>query len=337
MKILVINLLYIGDLLFMTPLLRAVHYCYPEAQLDLLIDGNYRELLAYHPLVSEIMAATVNQCDGLHRWWPYALEIRSRRYDMAINLHESEVPTLLTITSGAPQRHGIGVRFFKSCFTSFIKERTDVHQVEAYLDVLRNMGYAHPQHRGLELYLDKATTVAADRLWQQAGLDAHPRVIGINTGGSWPSKRWTVEGFAGLAELLRREGCLPVFFGGAADVAMVEQICARLACPPVCFTGKLTLLELAALCGKCAAFVSGDSGPLHVAVSQRVPAVALFGPSDPVRYAPFGPHRLVRADEPCLACRQHECDHYRCMRNISAEQVYDALRQLLSEQPAVSS
>ena len=86
--------------------------------------------------------------------------------------------------------------------------------------------------------------------------------------------------------------------------------------------------------GKCAAFVSGDSGPLHVAVSQHVPVVAIFGPSDPVRYAPFGPHRLVRAHEPCLACRQHECDHHRCMRNISAVQVYAALVELLQQQVA---
>ena len=57
MKILVINLLYIGDLLFATPLLRAVHGCYPAAQLDLLIDGPYRELMAHHPLLSDILTA----------------------------------------------------------------------------------------------------------------------------------------------------------------------------------------------------------------------------------------------------------------------------------------
>ena len=81
----------------------------------------------------------------------------------------------------------------------------------------------------------------------------------------------------------------PVFFGGAADVPMVEEICARLAFRPVCFTGQLTLLELAALVGKCAAFISGDSGPLHIAVSQQVPAVAIFGPSGTGALCPLRP------------------------------------------------
>ena len=70
--------------------------------------------------------------------------------------------------------------------------------------------------RGWSCIIDEATRRAADRLWQQAGLPDHPRVIGINTGGSWPSKRWTVEGFAALAELLQHEGYCPVFFGGTS-------------------------------------------------------------------------------------------------------------------------
>jgi len=331
MKILVVNFLYIGDLLFATPFLRALHECYPEAQLDVLIDRPYRELMAYHPLLSDIIAVEKKQLNGLRQLLPLIMDIRRRRYDMVINLHESEVPTIITICSGAPQRHGIGVRFFKRFFTSFSKERTDVHQVQAYLDVLRDMGQEPLANHGLELHVDEASQRAADSIWQQAGLLDCPRVIGINTGGSWPSKRWTVEGFAAFADLLQQEGYRPVFFGGTADIPMVEAICALMSTPPVLFTGKLTLLELAALCGKCAAFVSGDSGPLHVAVSQQVPAVAIFGPSDPVRYAPFGPHRLVRANEPCLACRQHECAHHRCMRNVSPEQVYAALLDLLKQ------
>ena len=191
-------------------------------------------------------------------------------------------------------RHGIGVRFFKPFFTTFVKERTDIHQVEAYLEVLRHIGVAHPVHQGLEMYVDEAARQSAECCWQQAGVGEHPRVIGINTGGSWPTKRWMVEGYAAFADLLRREDYLPVFFGGPTDVPMVEEISARMATRPLCFTGKLSLPELAALLGRCAAFVSGDSGPLHIAVSQHVPAVAIFGPSNPIRYAPYGAHVLVR-------------------------------------------
>ncbi len=318
------------NLLFSTPLLRAVHEAYPEAQLDLVIDGRYRDIVAHHPLLTEIIPAGKAHLNHPLHLLSFIADIRRRGYDMVINLHESEIPTCITIFSGAKVRQGIGVRYFKPFFTTFVKERTDIHQVEAYLEVLRAAGNARPVHRGLEMFIDEDSRRSAERCWQEACLREQPRVIGINTGGSWPTKRWTVEGYAAFADLLRREGCTPVFFGGPTDVAMVEEICARMRSTPVQFTGKLSLLELAALAGKCAAFVSGDSGPLHIAVSQHVPAVAIFGPSDPIRYAPYGPHVLVRSSEPCLACRKHDCSHHRCMRNISAEQVYEALTTLLA-------
>ena len=124
------------------------------------------------------------------------------------------------------------------------------------------------------------------------------------------------------------------------DVPMVEEIVARMSARPVVFTGKLALQELAGLTRKCAAFVSGDSGPLHIAVSQHVPVVAIFGPSNPVRYAPYQiPHALVQSSEPCLACGLHDCDHHRCMRMLTVQQVYHALRSLLGEceQPLVNA
>jgi len=329
MKILVVNLLYIGDLLFSTPFLRALHEAYPDAQIDLIVDQRQQEIVAHHPLLTTIIAVDRQRLERIPYLLAFLGEIRRHHYDMVVNLHESEVPSSIAAFSGAKRRCGISVRFFKPFFTEFVHERTDIHQVEAYLEVLRHLGVAYPVHHGLEFFIDAASQQSAEQHWQRAGLSGRPRIIGINTGGSWPTKRWTVEGFADLATLLQQEGYTPVFFGGPTDVPMVEAITARMHLRPAVFTGKLTLLELAALVGKCMAFVSGDSGPMHIAVSQHVPTVAIFGPSDPVRYAPFGPHVLIRSSEPCLACRQHECPHHRCMRSISAEQVYKGLITLL--------
>lgn len=330
MNILVINFLYIGDLLFCTPTLRALHEAYPDAHIDLMVDQRYQEVVQHHPLLTHVLAFEKSYYHPVWNLPALVTYVRRRRYDMVINLHESEIPTSLTAFSGARLRDGIGVKAFRPFFSRMVKERTDIHQVEAYLEILRQTGLPDPQHRGLEMFVDEASQRSADKLWQEAGLLGHRRVIGINTGGSWPTKRWTVQGYAELADLLYHEGYAPVFFGGPTDVAMVDEIVAQMKMRPALFTGKLTLLELAALARKCVAFVSGDSGPLHIATSQRVPAVAIFGPSNPVRYAPFGvPHVLVRANEPCLACRRHDCNHHRCMRAISAAQVYSALCGLL--------
>lgn len=330
MKILIINLLYIGDLLFSTPVFRALHVAYPEAQLDVLVRSTNLELVRHHPLLTNIIPFDRKADARVDRYVRMLCDIRRERYDLVLNLHASELPSGLAAFSGAGQRVGVSVPVLRALFHVCVTERTDIHQVDAILDVLRCLGIDAPMHRGMEFWLDDATRQSADTRWHSAVPDDGRPAIGLNVGGSWPTKRWTVEGYAAFADMLATRGYHAVFFGGPTDLPMVQDITERMTTRPVVFTGKITLPELAAMTGRCAVFVSGDSGPMHIAASQGVPVVAIFGPSNALRYAPYGvPHVLVRSTESCLGCGQHACDHHRCMRTITAEQVLDALMTLL--------
>lgn len=330
MKILIINLLYIGDLLFSTPVFRALQAAYPEAQLDLLVRSTNLELVRHHPLLTNIILFDRKADARIDRYFRLLGDIRRARYDLVLNLQASELPTGLAAFSGARQRVGVGVPALRTLFHAFVTERMDVHQVDAILDVLHCLGIDAPAHRGMEFWLDEETRQRVDARWRDAVPDDGRPAVGLNTGGSWPTKRWTVEGYAAFADMLDTRGYRAVFFGGPMDVPMVREITGRMTTRPVVFTGQITLSELAAMAGRCTAFVSGDSGPMHIAASQGVPVVAIFGPSNALRYAPYGvPHVVVRAAESCLGCAQHACDHHRCMRSISADEVMSALVTLL--------
>lgn len=329
-KILVINLMYLGDLLFTTPLLRTLRLNYPNAKIDLLVDKRNQEVVLFNPHISKIIAIDKK---GYHNKLPNYLrlimDIRKGRYDLVINLHPNERASVLAAFSGARQIAGFSAKGLGMFFEQRLHERKDIHQADAYLEIGRTLGL-QIYNQGLEMRVDELSEQKADKLWLESGLLPETKVVGLNPGGSWPTKRWTIDGFAELADMVQQDGYRAVFFGGPMDKQMADDIVQKMRTIPVVFTGSVNLRELAALVKKCAVLVSGDSGPMHIAASQGISVVAVFGPSDPVRYAPYHvAHRILKTELACLACGEHKCEHHTCMKNILPAQVYTAVIETL--------
>ncbi|MDU2063351.1 MAG: glycosyltransferase family 9 protein [Sporomusaceae bacterium] len=335
-NILVINLMYIGDLLFATPALRSLRIAFPEAKITLLADKKNAAVVRHNRHISEIIEIDKK---GYHAKLPHFIELiqelRQKKFDLVINLHRNERSSALAAFSGGKKIIGFSKPGFHFFFDQVIEERTDIHQVDAYLEVLKSVGIPLA-NEGLEMEVDEASKEKAEALWYEVFPEDLPHfsVVGLNTGGSWPTKRWSKEGFAVLADSLLESGYGVAFFGGPMDLADVTAILAlmqhanskRLAI----FTGKTTLLEMAALVQRCRVLVTGDSGPMHIAVSQKVPVIALFGPSDPIRYAPYHQQdAVIVSARDCLACGQHSCSGHECMKEIEAKTILAKVEQRL--------
>ncbi|NMA73211.1 MAG: glycosyltransferase family 9 protein [Bacteroidales bacterium] len=335
-NILVINLMYIGDLLFTTPFLYVLRRDFPGAKISMLADKNNSLVIRYNPNIDELIEIDKK---GFHNKLPNYIElirqIRGHKYDLVINLHPNERASAIAAFSGAKDIVGFSARAFRLFFDSPMMERTDIHQANSYLEVLKTVGTTDFKNNGLEISVDDDSLCKADEAWNRSFED-NPTVIGLNTGGSWPTKRWTKQGFAKLADMLLLNDYGVAFFGGPMDKADVNEIISLMTYSKhhllKVFTGDTTLLEMAALVKKCAALVSGDSGPMHIAVAQKVPVIAIFGPSNPVRYHPYGQQNaVIQSQQVCLSCGEHECKHHSCMKDITAEQVYEVLRRRLGE------
>lgn len=122
------------------------------------------------------------------------------------------------------------------------------------------------------------------------------------------------------------------------DIDMVREAAELMKYPPVIATGRFSLGELAAAIRWCSLFITNDSGPMHVAVSQKVPVVALYGPSNPMFYGPYTDKAIVL----------ESTDHYEVGKSmkkiikegkyqgisvISAAQVIEAAEELLQRYP----
>ena len=132
---------------------------------------------------------------------------------------------------------------------------------------------------------------------------------------------------------LKEEGYETVFFGGPMDREMVEAAISKMKTKPLVATGKFSIGELAAAMSRCQLIITNDSGPMHVAISQKVPIVAMYGPSHPDLYGPYTKDAIiVKAIPPCDGCRsgmKHHCEDMRCMRQLTVDQVLGAAYTML--------
>jgi len=345
-NILVINLLHIGDLLMATPLLRTLRFNYPDARITLLADAKIDGMVRFNQHIDELISVDKKGYHNkLGNYLKLIADIRRRNFDLVVNLHPNERSSALAAFSGGKKIVGYSSPGLGILFDHLVKNRNFdpksknspdiIHQAREHLRMLeKTLGITKVDDAGLEMWLDQETEDSARLLWcAEFGTQPFP-VVGFNTGASWTTKRWTAEGFAAVGDQLLERGYGIAFFGGPMDRESVQEILALMKHsdhPRVAiFTGRVTLLELAGLIRKCAVFLTNDSGPMHVAVAQKAPVVAIFGPSNVVSFAPYDKRAIIvtAPDITCRPCGIHQCDHHSCMKGIKPEVVLDHILAL---------
>ena len=223
------------------------------------------------------------------------------------------------------------------------------HMVEQYLEFATHLGIeASAEHRLPQN--DQAVAWAAEQVDRLARA---PVAIGI--GASYVSKSWPAERFLDLGRSVAASLNRPVILlGGPGDRELARLELEQLAAassddgddshqPVVDFVGRTSLAELIAITARAAVFVSCDTGPMHLAVAQGIPVVALFGPGVAGRTGPYNPqparHEIVAVPPPCAPCNKRTCrmPRHDCMLDIGVELALDAVQRQLERVDAQSS
>ena len=147
----------------------------------------------------------------------------------------------------------------------------------------------------------------------------------IHSAGNWPPKRWPQRSLAALADtLIERYKVRVIFTGAEKERLFIQKITAMMKHKAVDFCGRTSLKQLGALFGRADLCVSGDSGPLHIAVALNRPTVALFGPTDLAITGPLATQQVdvLQKNVGCvIPCYNVECEDNRCMAAISVADV----------------
>jgi heptosyltransferase-2 len=329
-RIILVQTAFLGDLILTAPLFRALKKIYPDGYLSLVVRPEYRELMRAIPEIDELIFYDKRGRErGLSNFYKKIREIRLRLASLVISPHRSARTSLMLWQSHIPRRAGFAEAGLSFLYTDRVARDMSLHEVDRNLSLISALG----QDPGK---FDRMPCLQIKEEWEKEAsrlLLPSQELVGIAPSSVWPTKRWAPAGFSRLIELLSQKFNLrAVLLGEPGAEPLAQEIIGRTKSDPINLVGKTSLGVLTAVVGKLKLLVSNDSGLVHVASARNIPTVVIYGPTSPkFGYGPLGPgSRTVELPLECRPCHIHgprKCPqgHFRCMNEITPEQVLEAV------------
>jgi len=341
----------IGDVLLTTPLLASVHATWPTARIDALVFAGTGGVLAGHPGLGTVLE--IAERPGWRAHLALVARIRGR-YDLALSAVPSDRSTLYARIAA---RHTAGVvapgraqRWKRAVLGHAVDfDDRDTHTVAQMLRIAEALGLMRVPR--VHVPCADLPPLVAERLGEAPFAVLHP----------WPRyryKQWPAEAQVGFAQWMTSAGLRPVLTGSAAPAerAFAAGLAQRMPATTLNLCGELSLAQLGTLLRRARLYLGPDTVTTHLAAASGVPTIALFGPSNPVKWGPWpagwtddaSPWRrvgsarrgnvyLVQGEAACMPgvpCLAEGCDRHldsvsRCLEDLPVERVIGAARDLL--------
>lgn len=338
-KIAVWQTAFLGDAVLTLPLLRALKDRFPDAEIDYFVRSGVEPIFEGQPEIARVRPfAKRGKQKSLNAAVRLGWELGQEGFDLWISAHTSLRSAFVSGATGIRRRIGYDKPWFnRFAYTETVNRRfTELEEIERLMELLQPLGISGPAPKA-ELVLTDESRQAAEEFWQENEFDTP--VLGIHPGSTWPTKCWPVEYFSDIVRRAVECGAHVLIFAGPGEEGVAQQVMDGAAADPLRVTnlaGKLNLPQLAAYLGKLDAYLTNDSGPMHLAWTQDVPLVALFGPTvKKLGFFPRGDNSTVmESTVSCRPCGLHgpkKCPegHFRCMKELTPDRVWDSLRHKL--------
>lgn len=339
-KVLLLQTSFLGDAVLTLPLIAEIKRRFPADHLAVLCNPAGYSILQDNPAIDELI---VDDKKGADRGWlglcRKARELREKSFSLALTPHKSLRTALLLWLTQIPHRVGFAQSQGWFLFHARAERDPARHDVVRNLSVLAPLGIRPEDcEQTLRLPVSETARDSVRRKLCRLGYDPNQPAIGVNPGSVWPMKRWSAQGFAEVIDRACDEyRCQAILFGGPEDRGTAAQIAAFCRTKPIDSAGVFSLAELPAAIGQCRAFVTNDSGPMHIAVACDVPTVAIFCATTPdLGFYPYSSKAIVVEKKlHCRPCSSHggrRCPlgSADCARLIEPEHVLAAVRKAMA-------
>jgi len=336
-RILIRSTNWIGDAIMTTPAIRAIRKHFLHAQITLLAKPWVAPVFAYSPHVDHIMIYDANNIhDGIKGKWQLIQDIKSKKFDTAILLQNAVEAAILSFFAGIPYRLGYNTDargMLLSHAVPCTRAIKDVHQTQYYVQMLESVGIPNDGYH-LELHTGVTDRHQAYQLLQKIDSSRTIRWIGLNPSATYgTAKQWFPKRFAALADRICDQYHAGILiFGGPKDQELGDHVCNMMQHPAINLAGKTTLGMAMALIQQCHAFITNDSGLMHIACALNTPLIAIFGSTNPITTGPLGINsHIVQQKSPCSPCLLTDCpkSHHICMDAVDVDSVFQKLEGLL--------
>ena len=354
-KYLIINPFGIGDVLFTTPVIRALKDKYPDCLIGYWCNERVRGLLRNNPDIDRIFALSRGDIKRIYKNSPLkrfkALldlisEIRAEKFKIAFDFSLDSRYAFWSRLAGIKKRIGFNYNNRGKLLTSRVdlKGYSGRHVVEYYTDLLKFIGITI-KDKSLSLPVSEENKTAAEKRLTKYGIAPGSLVMGVAMAGgmSWGKdaqyKQWPANKFSQLIDILiKKHGAYVILLGSADEAPIADAIISEVKDEKIVnLTGKISLEELALVIKRLKVLICNDGGPLHMAVALGVNTVSIFGPVDEKVYGPYPSgekHIAVKKDLPCRPCYENfrfkGClNNKKCLDDIAVNEVYDNVKRLI--------
>lgn len=319
-KVLVVNLTRFGDLLQTSPTIAGLK-AQGDTHVTVVVERNFAEVCDGIPGIDRVWPIDLDALGRLlladdlraayHTVAREIAALRAERFDLALNYSSSRMSAVLLRLIGVPDTRGWSMSddghrlithpwsrlFSASCLTRR-------HAAFNLVDHYRRVAGVRDGPCGLRFTVEPAVRHRMlDRL-RETGLREGDALIAFQLGASRAIRRWPPRHLIAVGGRLGAAGLRLVLCGGAGDRGVADEVAAALGPEVIDLCGRTSVAELAAVLERADVLLTGDTGPMHLAVAVGTPVVALFfGPALPVDTGPYAADQLcLHAPVPCAPC-----------------------------------
>ncbi|UCH78347.1 MAG: glycosyltransferase family 9 protein [Candidatus Coatesbacteria bacterium] len=325
----------LGDWVLTFPLLEEIREAWPGVRLAAMAPAAVAPLLERRPEVERVLLSPGRSWRGFRR---AVREVRAGGFEAAVVVHPDLVDTLVVWAAGVRLRVGNGYRAYSVFYDRRVmvhRSPSDRHEIEYNLEYLAGLGLAVPDTpREPRVEVTPAERAQAAEILAAHGLSEAEYVV-VHPGSGGSSLNWSPARYRILAaELTKATGYAVVVTGSAAETELASAVAGE-GRGRANVAGETDLGALVGLLAGARLFVSGNTGPMHLAAAVGTPTVSLFAPlrsGSPGRWGPRGKAAAVITPSgyECEKCPGPRCAHYNCMEAISVEEVLTEVRRLLA-------
>ncbi len=350
-KIIVVGVNWLGDVLFMTPALKAIKNSLPDSYLAVALPERVGRILEHNPIVDEIINFDEK---GSQKQWiakiKFISEIKKKRFNKAIFFHRSFTRTLIFSLAGILEKEGYCRKKTKFLLTKCAPQpdKDSMHKAEFFLNLVRNLGYT-PLDLSYEFYVTDDDINKAKEILTSLKIEPwNEKIISLHPGANWPPKRWPVQNYIKLIQMILNMDIKKkiLMLGNLKDKDIAAKIKSSFKdCDNISdLTGLTSLGTLGAFFLFSDILVSADSGPLHIACAstpiskskqyKKVFSIGLYGPTSKTLSAPLSNDLMVLTGDirkTCkLPCYDTGCNQYICMESIDPLKVFEVIEKRLT-------
>lgn len=311
----------LGDVTRGLCLAKPLKQCWPSKRLVWLVENKWAGLLKLNPYIDE--PVVFNRSISLKSLQALKTELRRHEYAVSLDLQRIFKSGVFTWLGAARRKIGFNRKNAKEFNWLFNTEHIPYYpdtlpKLEHYLKFLDYLNVPYPAKP--DFGLDQ--NLLEEALPPQIKTLTTPFAV-LAAGSSWPSKDWHVNGYRELARhLYATRGLMSVITGDKSQTGVAQAIMDDSGAYCIDLAGQTSLPQLAAVLSRAQLAIGPDSGAGHIAAAAGTPYISLFGPTSPLRTAPYGYENLVvQLNMDCGPCYKRTCPDNKCMRQIGIDAI----------------